>query len=239
MKNAIGFILAVLMVMPVIAFAGGPIDGTYLSTDLGGSMLTGRYSESWSAPGGRLMIGNTINMLSWDGATLGTQWWIYCADISIPPILIGDTVDGQGNGFEEWLVHFQGGLMILDGNGPWGDGSEPSYTATLDSYSEIKTYQYVDFEIVQVVTTISLQGRFIGFNDDCMTMSISNTEELGTTDTASLPPSYPSFLAPSTCAPTRTMGSWGEADEFTLIVTGCTVPTRVTTWGEVKALYSE
>lgn len=129
--------------------------------------------------------------------------------------------------------------MILDGNGPWGDGSEPSYTAILDTFSEIKTYQYVNNEIVHVVTTISLQGQFVGWNDDCMTMSISNQEELGTTDTAALPPFYPDFIEPSTCAPTRTLGSWGEVDEFTLIVTGCTVPTEVTTWGEVKALYSD
>ena len=64
-----------------------------------------------------------------------------------------------------------------------------------------------------------------------------NQEELGTTDTASLWPGYPAFLVPITCDPTRTLGSWGEVDEITLIITGCTVPAKETTWGEIKSLY--
>ena len=239
MRNVISLALAVIMVVPVVAFGGPPIDGTYTSTDLGGSMLTGRYTLSWSGPDGYMEIGSTNNMLSWDGATLGTQWWIYCADVMMPPLLISDTVNASGNGFMEYLVNYQNGICVLDGSGPWGDGSEPSYTAPLSTYSEIQTYEYSNFEIVQVVTTISLQGIFIGWTDECMTLSISNTEQLGTTDAGPKPPDYPGFLEPTTCAPTRTMGSWGEVDEFTLIVTGCTVATEVSTWGKVKALYSE
>jgi hypothetical protein len=35
------------------------------------------------------------------------------------------------------------------------------------------------------------------------------------------------------------MGSWGEADEFTLVVQGCTVPTEEATWGSIKAIYGD
>lgn len=238
MKTAIVRTLVLLMGLPVIAVAGPPLDGTYTSTDLGGPMLTGRYSESWSMANGRLQVGNTTNNLSWDGATLGTQWWMYCADVAFAPFMISDTVV-NGNGFQEWLVTYSGGIMILDGNGPWGDGSEPSYTATFHSYSEIKTFQFVDGDILGVVSTVNLQAGIIGWDEKCMALSISNQEEHGTTDGGPQPLNYPAFLAPATCAPTRTLGSWGESDEFTLIITGCTVPTEQMTWGGIKSLYNE
>lgn len=235
MKTAIGLLIVFLAVAP--AWANPPIDGTYQSTDLGGPMLTGRYAQSWSAPSGRLSIGNTTNSMSWDGATLGTQWWMYCADLAAPPVLLSDTVDSNGNGTRTWLTIFSGGLCILDGNGPWGDGSEPSYTAPFMSYSEINTEQYANFQLIAVVSSINMQAQFIGYSADCMSLSISNQEELGSTDTGALPFDYPSFLAPATCAPTRTLGSWGEADEFTLIVSGCTIPTQESSWGGIKALF--
>jgi len=235
MRIAIVFLFVLVAASPV--FAGPPLNGTYQTTDLGGTMLTGRYSESWSAPNGELQLGNTTNKLSWDGFTLGTEWWMYCADISAPPFLLFDTVDGNGNGQKQYLVMYQGGICILDGNGPWGDGSEPSYTALYDAYSEIKLFTYENFQIVGMVASANLTATIIGWNDLCMTLSISNGEMLGSTDSEAKPPNYPDFLAPSTCAPTRTLGTWGEADEFTLIVEGCTIATEESTWGAIKALY--
>jgi hypothetical protein len=237
MKTALVIIFAFLLTMPLLAFAGPPTDGIYTSTDLGGQMLLGRYSESWDVPDGRLQVGNTANKLSWDGATLGTQWELSCTRIAGPPLLITDTVDGSGNGFREWMVVYTSGDLILDGNGPWGDGSEPSYQANLHAYREIKTFQYSNHQIVQSISNVSIQAGFKDFDESCLTISILNQEELGSTNTESLPPNYPAFLVPIHCDPTRTLGSWGEVDEITLIITGCTVPTEETTWGEIKSRY--
>ena len=237
MKTALVIIFALFLIAPLLAIAGPPADGIYTSTDLGGQVLLGRYSESWEVPGDRLETGNTANKRSWDGASLGTQWELYCTRIAAPPMLITDTVDGNGNGFREWRVVYVAGDLVLDGNGPWGDGSEPSYQANLHAYQEIKTFQYTNHQIVQSISNVSLQAGFKDFDETCVTISILNQEELGTTDTASLPPDYPAFLMPITCDPTRTLGSWGEVDEITLIITGCTVPTKEATWGEIKSLY--
>jgi hypothetical protein len=237
MKTALAIIFTIVLTVPLLVFAGPPIDGTYLSTDLGGSVLLGRYTESWSAPGGRLQQGNTVNKRSWDGAALGTQWEMYCNRIGGPPVLITDTVDGNGNGFREWMVVYVAGDLILDGNGPWGDGSEPFYHANLHAYQEFKTFQYSNHQIVQSIANVSIQAGFQDFDESCVTISILNQEELGTTDTAPLPPNYPTFLQPITCDPTRTLGSWGEVDEITLIITGCTVPDKESTWGEIKSHY--
>jgi hypothetical protein len=237
MKTALVIILALLLTVPLLVVAGPPIDGIYTSTDIGGQMLLGRYSESWDVADGRLQKDNTVNKLSWDGATLGTQWQLFCTRIAGPPVLITDTVDGSGNGFREWKVVYQSGDLILDGNGPWGDGSEPTYEANLHAYQELVTFQYVNHQIVQRISTVSIQAGFKDYDETCVAISIFNQEELGTTYTATLPPDYPVFLEPITCDPNRTLGSWGEVDEITLIVTGCTVSNEVTTWGVIKSHY--
>jgi hypothetical protein len=237
MKTAFVVTFVFLLTVPLLAIAGPPINGTYTSTDLGGQVLLGRYSESWDVPDGRLQMGNTANKLSWDGATLGTQWELHCTRIAGPPVLITDTVDGDGNGFRDYLVVYVAGDLTLDGNGPWGDGSEPSYNANLHAYQEIKTFQYSNHEIVQAISNVSIQAGFQDFGETCVVISILNQEELGSTNTESLPADYPAFLVPISCDPTRTLGSWGEVDEITLIITGCTVATEEMTWGNIKSLY--
>jgi hypothetical protein len=219
MKYIKWIIVIILLAIPEFGRAGPPFNGTYRSTDLGGTVLTGRYSESWWQPGGRLDVHTVINKMSWDTVALGTQWWIYCMDNSDIQFLLRDTVDGNGNGIEEWLILYDGGLIILDGSGPWGNG-DPSYTVPLEYYWARRTYHYTNHEIVQVVTRDSLQGDFVGYSADCMTMAFSTLEELGTTNTGSLPPDYPSFLDHTTCAATRTLGSWGDIHDFTLTITG-------------------
>ena len=237
MKTVLSMILVFVLAAPILVIAGPPIDGTYLSTDLGGPMLLGRYSDSWAVPDGRLQQGNTTHKLSWDGVTLGIQWQISCPRIANPPVLLTDTVDGNGNGFREWLLVYVGGQLTLDGNGPWGDGSETLYRANLNAYQEIKTFQYSNHQIVQSISSVSIQAGFKDFDETCIAISILNQEELGSTNRAALPPDYPAFLEPITCDPTRTFGSWGEVDEITLIITGCTIGTEEATWGKIKSLY--
>jgi hypothetical protein len=237
MKTAIIILSAFVLTIPLLAAAGPPANGTYTSVDLGGQVLLGRYSESWDQPGGRMETGNTVNKGSWDGATLGTQWSLSCTRIGGNPILITDTVDGSGNGFREWMVIYIGGGLVLDGNGPWGDGSEPAYDANLHAYREIKTFQYSNHQIVQAISNVSIEAGFKDFDETCVVISILNHEELGSTDTDALPADYPAFLEPITCDPVRTLGSWGEVDEITLIITGCGVPTEDASWGEIKSIY--
>ncbi|MFQ5510264.1 MAG: hypothetical protein ACE5EO_00290 [Candidatus Krumholzibacteriia bacterium] len=238
MRTVSGLLFVLCLAMP--ALAGPPINGVYQSTDLGGPMLAGRYSVSWTAPNGALSVGNTTDKFSWDGLTLGTQWWMYCAELAIPPSLIDDTVDVNGNGTQTWSGTFTGGFCILAGNGPWGDGSQPSYMAPYTSYSEVKTLTFSNFQVVGVVSSVNVQaGPFVGFNNACMSLSISNQDELATTDTAALPADFPGFIDPLTCSSTRTMGSWGTSDGFTLVILGCTVPVEESTWGAIKALYNE
>lgn len=237
MKIAIVMVLALVVTLPVVAPANAqaPVPGVYKSTDLGGTMLPGRYSESWSVANGSLMVGNTTNSQSWDGFSLGTQWTMSCAQVSAAPGLLQDTVDGNGNGIRQYQVNFTGGVGVFDGAGPWGGGS-PSYTAPFMYYSEVQTYHYANNQVFAVLSTVQMQAEFDGYSD-CMTLSISNKEEQGTTDADPTDPNYPSFLDPA-CGATRTLGSWGDAYEFTLVISGsCTIPTEQSTWSRIKAMY--
>jgi len=234
MKTVIVFLL--VLFAAGTALGNPPINGTYKSVTLGGQMLDGRYSESWSAANGELGVGNTTNNMSWDGATLGTQWWMYCAEI-VSANLLFSTVDGAGNGMESWLVVYRNGSMVLDGNGPWGDGSVASYSATFDSYVEVKELTFVSFGMVSATSNVSLQATFVGYDQTCVNLVVANQAQFGNTDKTPPDPNYPGFLDPNTCAATRTLGSWGVSDDFTLTITGCVIPTAETSWGKVKAMY--
>ena len=232
MRFAIGCLLVIVVAVP--AYGQPPIDGTYKSTDLGGTMLPGRFSESWTAPSGFKSVGNVTNKFSWDGVTLGTQWWMYCAQLFLPN-LVFSSVDGFGNGIEIWSNTYVGGLCQLFAGGPWDSGGAP-YTAPYISYTETQTYTFQNSQIVSITTNVSLSAQFIGFSQSCMSLDISNSVHVSSTDVQALPPNYPMFLDPA-CEPTRTLGNWGDSTGFTLTITGCTVGAQESTWGNIKALY--
>ena len=61
LRTLIALGLIILAASP--SFAGPPLNGTYFSVDIGGSVLTGRATESWPADpadGSRGVIGNTV-----------------------------------------------------------------------------------------------------------------------------------------------------------------------------------
>ncbi len=114
MKAVIVILLSVLVSVPVLA--GPPNNGTYKSTDIGGTMLPGRYSEYWAT--GPLSVNNTLNEQSWNGA-LGTEWHWYCPWIT-GKVLLVNTVNGAGNGQKIWRVNYTGGYCWISNTGPWG-----------------------------------------------------------------------------------------------------------------------
>lgn len=238
MKTAIMVLLCIVIGVP--AFAQAPVNGTYTSTDIGGTMLPGRYSESWLG-GGRLAVDNTLNEQSWNG-TLGTQWHWYCPWITVPPVLLLSTVNGAGNGQKIWRVTYTGGYCWLDGGGPWG-GGDPFYTANINTWVAIVTETYAAFQEVGTVRNHNATATFNGYNNECMNLAISNLEKLGdTAKTGPLPAGFPDFWSWFACNNIGTAGpgEWGDVDSITFTVTGCeTVGVEEKSWGAVKALYRD
>ena len=236
MKAVLVVLLSIVIAVP--AFAGAPTNGTYTSTDIGGTMLAGRYSESWFPT--KLTVSNTLNEQSWDGGTLGTQWHWYCPFIAAPPSLIYNGVDGNGNGIKIWRATYNGGYCWLDGAGPW-NGGDPSYTANVNTWTATITETYAAFQEVGTVRSHNATATFVGYNSQCMSLVIQNTEKLGdTAKSGPLPAGYPNFWNASGCFDQGPAGpgEWGDVDSITFTVNGCeTVATQSATWGQVKAMY--
>jgi len=235
MRTAI--VLLVSLVVTVPALAGPPANGTYKSTDIGGTMLPGRYTEYQPAS---MAVGfdNTVNEMSWDGATLGGQWWWYCPWVSMPPALVYDGVVG-GNGQRIWTAQYSDGTCWLDGGGPWA-GGDASYSAAIDTWTAIITETYSGGLRVGSVRTISASATFNGYNADCMSLEVSNTEMIGSTLLGHvLPVDYPDFWYWLPCASVGTAGpgEWGTVEGITFSITGCTIPVEQTSWGRIKQIY--
>lgn len=208
------------------AFAA-PVAGTYTSTDLGGSLLTGRGSQSWAAPlNANNGVGDVFNSLSWDGAALGTQWGFSCGLQSAPQGVVDNRVAGTGT--VVFTNNFTGGTFYLN-PGPWGSG-----TGTINATQVIATVQYVSNNPVAAVVNINNSGEFDDSNC-ALTFSIANAVGLGDTDGGPFPANYPALIDPA-CAPTRTNGSWGNVITITMRI-DCPVSTTPKTWGSLKSLY--
>lgn len=230
--------LFLCIAVSVPAFAGPPANGTYTSTDIGGSMLPGRYSESWFPT--KLSVNNTLDEASWDGSTLAGQWHWYCPWVAVPPTLLVNTVNGLGNGNKIWKVTYTGGYCWLDGAGPWA-GGDPSYMANITTWTAIVTETYSNFVEVGTIRNHDASATFTGYTQDCMSLSVTNTEKLGDSNTSPpLPANFPDFLNWNGCVtmPSDVPGEWGDVDSITFTVFGCTpLATESTTWGAVKSLY--
>ena len=235
MKAVIVILLSVMVSVP--ALAGPPNNGTYKSTDIGGTMLPGRYSEYWF--GAPLAVNNTLNEQSWNGGTLGTEWHWYCPWIT-SKVLLFNGVNGAGNGNKIWRVTYTGGFCWLSNTGPWG-GTDPTYLANINTWVAIVTETFASFVEVGTIRNHNATATFTGYNQECMSLNVTNIEKLGdTVADGPLPANFPVFWDWFVCAPTAGNGEWGDVDAITFVITGCeTVSVQERSWGSIKAMYRD
>ena len=236
MKRLLFLFLATL----IVASAGfaqplPPVNGLYDSVTQGGVVLDGRFSESWMAPGGEGMVGNTINAQSWDGSTLGTEWRVWCASIAAAPVLQSDTRDANGTGQVTYETIYGNGWFWFSRFGPWSADNAVDFTGTIQSFVVTSTHEYVDGTRIGVRANITINGLFDQLDPTwdpaCMDYLISNTSIFGDTTMGSLPTGYPMFLDPNVCPNMAALsdGAWGSVTQITLYITGCVVPAEETT----------
>jgi len=221
---------AAVLLLVGTAAAGPPAAGTYLSTDMGGSVLTGYFSESWVAGPGN--IGNTVNSASWDGATLGTQWKLWCPAIDVGPVLVSDTRDGNGTGEVTYRTTYAGGFFWMSKTGPWGDNTV-DYPGTVSSFIATATYQYVLGQLLGIRSNITTFGQFDGYGD-CMEYTINNAAFLGE---GTVPDYCPPYMDSSCALTGLSLGGWGHAHDLAIRILGCEVPVNQSTWTGAKTLY--
>lgn len=198
----------------VLAASGqaAPLTGIFTSeVELGGAgdVLNGRWSESWpdGAPG---QIGNTVSAASWDGSTLGTQWEIFGAVIDEGADLLLDNRVG-GTGEVIYFTTYSSGTMVLTDEGPWWNSddspAENAYTVNLDTYSHTTTFTYVNGDIVDYRTSISLAGTFVEDPSFELNFLMASAAPVGQGE--DLPADYPDFDPES-----AVLGAWGVAQKI-------------------------
>jgi hypothetical protein len=234
-KALIASILLAIVLTPALATAG-PVAGTY--TTLGSTVYPGKATESAPADGVEGQLGQMIWAESWDGAGLGTEWKLMCPAIGNTPVLILDTVDINGDGQMGWRTIYFGGSLWLSGTGAWA-GGDPDYPSTLSTFTTTVYKQFLNFQVVGATTNISLTGVF---DDDtkCFDMAIANAAYVGSTPGGFFPGTgpFPPFHGPTDCSVIGSHGTYWNAHDITLIITGdCTVQGAPETWGQLKAIY--
>lgn len=239
MKRLTGLsVCAFILLVAQVVLAGPPLPGTYTSTDLGGQVLTGRYTEGWGAGGGGLSAGATLNCASWDGSTLGSQWRYWCGVQTAPAFLLSNTVNAQGNGQRTYVSTYVGGYFWLNGAGPWGNG-DPAYPGILDSYAEYETIQYSNWVQVGAITNVQMSAHFDSYPEACMSYQMGNGVRVSDSNLGQpAPANYPSFLD-TNCGATMTQGACWNFISITLTIVDCSVPVEETTWGAVKSIYAK
>jgi len=237
-RSVIASAALLTLLLAEASFAGSPLSGAYQSTDLGGPVYVGRYSEGWTTGGGAALAGTTLNAESWDGMTLASQWKYWCSTELSNAMLLVNTVNASGNGNRTYMKTFVGGYIWLSGSGPWANG-DPDYPGTIVDYKEFETITYQNWVPIAAVTNVQALAKFDAYQSSCMTFYIGNGTRISTTDLGQpAPANYPGFLDPS-CNPTYTLGACWDFTSVTLTITDCSVGTESTTWGGIKSLYSK
>ena len=235
MRTMAKVLTALMILCPVLALAGAPLEGSWSTTDLGGPVPLGRYTEGWGAGGGALLAGTVFNAASWDGVTLGGMWSYTCAVEGANAVLIDDSVNIAGFGTKTWKKTFTGGTIWLSGTGPWGNG-DPAYTGSIISYVEFETITYAAFNVIASRTNVQASATIDGYASQCLGFTVGNGAKISDTAGGPAPANYPALLTTS-CSPTAPNGAFWDFSQLTLYIAQCSVGTEDQSWSSLKALF--
>lgn len=247
MRNAIlvSILTVVLVVSAAAVYAGPPLSGTWKSTS--GDFDEGAATTKWAGTN-YLGAGNVLYGRSFASSVFTNDWTINCpvATVITPIVPISGTT---GNAI--YMITYVGGYVTLGGPGnPW-NGGDAVYTGTIDTYTEIRTIQYVSGKIVGATSDHSVTAHIQGYPESCVAWGIGNgVLRGGDAATAPFPlnttvlniprsPNYPDYPGAGCVLSASGAGHWDDIRDLTISVTGCAVATEPTTWGSVKAKYRD
>jgi hypothetical protein len=255
MRNAIlvSILTVVLVVSAAAVYAGPPVSGTYKSTNL--QFDEGTATTKWAGTN-YLGAGNVLYGRSYAGGVFTNDWTISCPmAVVITPIvpIVGTT----GNAI--YMITYQGGYVTLGGPGnPW-DGGDAVYTGVIDTYTEMRTIQYVSGKITGATSDHSVNAHIQGYPESCVTWGIGNGVLRGGDAATGQTPfpflyfnaqnqpvlqsvkgnGYPGYPIAGCALSPAGPGHWDDIRDLTISITGCALATEPTTWGAVKAKYRD
>ncbi|MBD3179938.1 MAG: hypothetical protein GF417_10235 [Candidatus Latescibacteria bacterium] len=221
-----------------VANAGAPIDGTYMT--MNGTLLPGRVSEAWcSYPTYKAGVpGNMQNAMSWDGSDLETQWRVWGMAIDQNgAVLNAEDIDGNGDGYREYITHYNGGKFWLSGAHIWGD---EDYYGTLDYYRVTSTMTIQGGQVVGIVSNVYFTGVFDDYAGCAIDYTIASAIRVWASDSGDPKPAdYPPFI----CSVDQTGGYGSDGELFDGCCITCNISCETdaekSSWGAVKSFYRE
>jgi len=237
MKTVIKVVLVTIVLFAFsAAHAGQPIDGTYQTLD--GSLLPGRVSESWcSYPDHQAGYpGNMENAMSWNGSALQTQWRVWGMVIDQNGAVLNDeNIDENGDGYREYITHYDGGQFWLSGSHTWGD---EDYYGTITYYRVTSTMSIQSGQVVGIVSNVYFTGVFDDYEGCAIDYSITSAMRVWSSDSGDpMPANYPPFI----CSADQTGGYGSEGELFDACCITCQISCETDTddssWGAVKSIY--
>lgn len=203
---ALCFCACALISLPAQA---APVLGEYSSTDLGGTVTPGRYSEGYpTGTPGELGLG--AHAASWDGGLLGGEWELVGPTLDTPTLLVGPAVPpGVGTVISIWHRVFDttGATLTLKTPGPWNPGGDGDYVVDLTSYAQTLTITWRDGLVANASTVETFEGTFVGYAGYTLEVGQTLGAHLGEGLAGALPADFPSFFPGGSPA-----GSWGVAE---------------------------
>ncbi len=211
-----------IVVVAVSGVSATPIPGFYASYSLGTDILTGRLTEAWNG-GGPGLLGDTINVQSWDGVVLGTQWEISGA-VSLGAVAQpGGTFNAlTGNGTKLSRTTYVGGsfLMTSANGAPWGSGS-----GNLTSYSHDTTITYYNNQIIATRNNVNASGAFTSDPQYTLDFVVANAASVGMGPIK--PANYPAFIG----TPIVSTGAWSNVNDIVMHISVVPEPGSVIALG--------
>jgi hypothetical protein len=198
--------VAVLLCLSAGSLMAAPVTGLYLSTELGGTVIDGRWSEGW-AGGQEGAIGSTIGAESWNGAALGTMWELSGAAIDSSPTLVSSVLE-YGMTVQKWYTTYSGGSLKLKDTGSWWNAGDPGteYDLTITSFSNDTTKYFSGSTFVSSTSLVHFVATFDAYPGSSVdfVIAVAVPTGMGTT----VPADYPAFgiNAPA--------GAWGVAQKI-------------------------
>jgi hypothetical protein len=191
----------------------GPITGDYSSTDLGGTVMTGRWSEGY-ASGVPNTFGNGAHAESWNGVSGGSQWELTGLTLVSSTPISGSLIGGTGIVTYLRIFDTTNGQLILNNTGSWwnvGDAGT-QYTVDLTSYAQILTVTYQSFQVKNASSIETFAGDFVGYPGYQLLYGHTLGAYIGSGP--SVPGDYPGFEPGTSPA-----GAWGVAEgiRFTIV----------------------
>ena len=207
----IGLVTGAVLAAEVAAEAA-PILGSYESTELGGTVLMGRWSEGFTG-GNPSGVGNGAHAASLTGTTLGTQWEFTGATLASTAVLFGNPMAPTGTfgvlrtfdvSVAQLLLKSDGGLA------PWwtaGDAGS-QYVFNLTQYFQVLTVTMDAGAIQQATSTEVFEGTWT--DNPAYMVKYGHTVGIYENAGLALPPGggYPAFQGTAPIIG----GAWGTVE---------------------------